>query len=73
MKSRKRLVAPAGFDGDGTAYGIIWPGEVISSPNVRRLIAWLQQQFADLNIEAATDDDRIGYATGRLNKGRAVA
>lgn len=42
---RKRLVAPAGFDFDGSHYGLIWSGEMPLLARARDLAQWLQDQF----------------------------
>lgn len=42
---RDRLVAPAGFDPDGSAYGLIWPGERELVGGSRVLFEWLCDAF----------------------------
>jgi DNA-binding transcriptional LysR family regulator len=47
--SRARLVAPSGFDPDGSSYGLLWPAEVDSTmwaPFVQWLNAELSASFA---------------------------
>ena len=41
---RGRLVAPAGFDPDGSHYGLIWTGETELSGKAHDLALWLQGQ-----------------------------
>ncbi|GBQ13631.1 LysR family transcriptional regulator [Komagataeibacter rhaeticus DSM 16663] len=36
-----RLAAPVGFDADGTSYGLIWPGRMKMTENVRALEEWI--------------------------------
>nr|WP_245528495.1 LysR substrate-binding domain-containing protein [Gluconobacter morbifer] len=36
-----RLAAPVGFDADGTSYGLIWPGRMEMTENVRALEEWI--------------------------------
>lgn len=45
---RKRLVAPAGFDFDGSHYGLIWTGEQPLTGRARALSRWLQEQVRGL-------------------------
>ncbi|AMS45097.1 LysR substrate-binding domain-containing protein [Aminobacter aminovorans] len=39
-----RLVAPAGFDADGSHYGLIWTGSLELGQNARMLAEWLQAE-----------------------------
>ncbi|MBZ9870365.1 LysR family transcriptional regulator [Mesorhizobium sp. BR1-1-9] len=41
---RERLVAPAGFDSDGSHYGLIWIGKTELSGKARDLARWLEAQ-----------------------------
>ncbi|BCH21673.1 transcriptional regulator [Mesorhizobium sp. L-8-10] len=41
---RGRLVAPAGFDPDGSHYGLIWTGEAELSGKAHALARWLEAQ-----------------------------
>jgi DNA-binding transcriptional LysR family regulator len=41
---RERLIAPAGFDPDGSHYGLIWIGETELSGKAHDLARWLQAQ-----------------------------
>lgn len=43
---RGRLVAPAGFDADGTHYGLIWAGDAELSGSTLDLAGWLSHEFA---------------------------
>lgn len=43
---RERLIAPTGFDLDGSHYGFIWVGERELSGKMRDLAQWLQEQCA---------------------------
>jgi DNA-binding transcriptional LysR family regulator len=45
---RKRLVAPAGFDFDGSHYGLIWTGAQPLAGRARALSQWLQEQVRSL-------------------------
>ncbi|ARL88695.1 LysR substrate-binding domain-containing protein [Burkholderia pseudomallei] len=42
--NRDRLVAPAGFDADGTHYGLIWLGDAELPPRTESLARWLQEE-----------------------------
>jgi len=44
---RKRLLAPAGFEPDGSHYGLIWMGPEELKDAELRLAEWLQIQFSD--------------------------
>jgi len=46
---RKRLVAPAGFDVDGSHYGLIWTGEQCLTGWAHALLQWLQEQVCGLH------------------------
>ncbi|MEO6359546.1 MAG: LysR family transcriptional regulator [Sphingomicrobium sp.] len=54
---RGRLVAPAGFDADGSYYGLIWTGERELSGSARELALWLKHECAPLalTISAGTN------------------
>ena len=41
---RGRLIAPAGFDPDGSHYGLIWVGEDELGSNARTFAEWLHQE-----------------------------
>ncbi len=41
---RDRLVAPAGFDSDGSHYGLIWLGETALSARAANLAQWLEEE-----------------------------
>ena len=43
--SRDRIVAPAGFDADGSSYGLIWPTGRDSVGATRVLFEWLRKAF----------------------------
>ena len=45
---RGRLAAPAGFDPDGSQYGLIWLGSGELQGGEAELAAWLQGQFSRL-------------------------
>jgi DNA-binding transcriptional LysR family regulator len=40
---RERLIAPAGFDPDGSHYGLIWAGKDELGANARTLAGWLHE------------------------------
>jgi DNA-binding transcriptional LysR family regulator len=42
---RNRLMAPAGFDFDGSHYGLIWSGEMPLVGRAQELAHWLQDNF----------------------------
>jgi DNA-binding transcriptional LysR family regulator len=41
---RGRLIAPVGFDPDGSHYGLVWAGNHELSDNARTLAGWLHEQ-----------------------------
>jgi len=43
---RNRLVAPAGFECDGSHYGLVWSGELPLIGGARDLALWLKEQFS---------------------------
>lgn len=45
---RGRLAAPAGFDPDGSHYGLIWTGASELQGRQQTLAAWLQAAFSDM-------------------------
>jgi len=45
---RGSLAAPAGFDPDGSQYGLIWLGSSELQGAALELAAWLQTQFSRL-------------------------
>lgn len=47
--ARERLVAPEGFDFDGSDYGLIWMGEQPLTGRARSLLEWLQGQVRGLD------------------------
>jgi DNA-binding transcriptional LysR family regulator len=47
---RGRLAAPAGFDPDGSHYGLIWLGDSELQGAERKLAAWLEAQFSRLAV-----------------------
>ncbi len=44
--ARDRLVAPTGFDPDGSHYGLIWIGEADLPPTAHALAEWLREECA---------------------------
>ncbi len=41
---RGRLIAPAGFDPDGSHYGLIWAGDIDLGDHARTLAVWLREE-----------------------------
>jgi DNA-binding transcriptional LysR family regulator len=41
---RGRLIAPAGFDPDGSHYGLIWAGDIELGDHARTLAGWLHEE-----------------------------
>ena len=50
---RGRLVAPAGFDPDGSHYGLIWTGEAKLSGSTLDLACWLKKECAASTLHMA--------------------
>ena len=44
--SRSRLAAPAGFDPDGSSYGLVWPAGGELKGKSESFVQWLRTEFS---------------------------